>query len=142
MMWLCSGAPIQPAAKADQTQRPMKKGPLPMLTMKSIRQRLSTSAVLTALVLGVATALVGGQASSAHAEPKTPVDNGVRCAIQTGPGSYDFYLPGETVIWVDAQGRWHYYQCMNDGEWFEAGGQALRAGTTLRATPSVVTRTR
>src|SRR5437899_1092330 len=113
----------------------------PMLTMNPLRQRLVTGAAVTALALGMALGLGGGTAPSAHAEPRTSVDTGVRCVIQTGPGSYEFYLPGDTVIWVDAQGRWYYYQCMNDGEWTEAGGQALRAGTRLQATP-LVTRSR
>src|SRR5438105_10643138 len=43
-----------------------------------------------------------------------PVDPGVRCAAQTGPGSYEFFLPGERAIDKDGN-KW---VCGPDGKWF------------------------
>jgi hypothetical protein len=52
--------------------------------------------------------------AAAAAESKEPADPGVRCAAKTGPGSYDFYLPGERVTDVNGK-RW---VCGPDGMWF------------------------
>ena len=43
-----------------------------------------------------------------------PVDPGVRCAAQTGPGSYEFFLPGERAVDKDGN-KW---VCGPDGKWF------------------------
>jgi len=51
---------------------------------------------------------------SAYAEPKEPVDPGVRCAATTGPGDYHFYLPGERATDKDGK-KW---VCGPDGQWF------------------------
>jgi hypothetical protein len=58
-------------------------------------------------------------ATQAHAKPKHPVDDGVRCAIQTGPGQYDFYLPGEQIVYRDGAGNVHVMQCNEEGDWVE-----------------------
>ncbi len=63
-------------------------------------------------------ALVAGAllvvSAPAYAEPKAPVDPGVRCAAKVGPGEYEFYLPGERATDKDGN-KW---VCGPDGQWF------------------------
>ncbi len=66
--------------------------------------------VAVALTAGVALAF----SASASAEPKQPVDPGVRCAAKVGPGEYEFYLPGERATDVNGN-KW---VCGPDGQWF------------------------
>jgi hypothetical protein len=68
--------------------------------------------------------------SAASAAPREPVDPGVRCAAQTGPGSYEFYLPGERAVDKDGN-KW---VCGPDGKWF----RDYSALTLSRATMSPV----
>src|SRR5712692_2410327 len=67
--------------------------------------RHATVAIALAATASVVSAAVVGA---------EPVDPGVRCAAQTGPGSYDFFLPGERAVDKDGN-RW---VCGPDGKWF------------------------
>ncbi len=70
-----------------------------------------------------AATILSGAATQAHAEGKNehPVDDGTRCDIQTGPGQYDFYLPGDTFTYVvpGDHTEIHTLQCNDEGGWVE-----------------------
>ena len=51
---------------------------------------------------------------AATADTKAPADPGVRCAAKSGPGQYEFYLPGEKATDVNGN-KW---VCGPDGNWF------------------------
>jgi hypothetical protein len=65
---------------------------------------LTVAFALAATASALSTTLAGAQ----------PVDPGVRCAAQTGPGSYEFFLPGERAVDKDGN-KW---VCGPDGKWF------------------------
>ena len=64
-----------------------------------------------ALVVTFAAAALAAPAGLANA---STVDPGVRCAAQTGPGQYEFFLPGERATDKDGN-KW---VCGPDGKWF------------------------
>jgi len=78
--------------------------------------RHATVAIALAATASVVSAAVVGA---------EPVDPGVRCAAQTGPGSYDFFLPGERAVDKDGN-KW---VCGPDGKWF-------RDYSSLQITPT------
>src|SRR4051812_35418220 len=68
-------------------------------------------------VLMIALAAVALFASSTTAKAQqdnSPVDPDVRCAAKSGPGQYEFYLPGAKV--KDINGK--TWVCGPDGNWF------------------------
>jgi hypothetical protein len=95
----------------------------------TIRTRIRT---LTAAAL-VALAVVGVSAEHAHAKPKRPADNGVRCAIagtEVGePEDLVFYLPDDVISVRDINGEWRYYKCGADGRWVVIGLRPPPAGS-------------
>jgi hypothetical protein len=87
--------------------------------MPKYLRHLAVALALAATTSAVSTALVSAQ----------PIDPGVRCAAQTGPGSYEFFLPGERAVDKDGN-KW---VCGPDGKWF-------RDYSSLQLTPSTGTR--
>ena len=78
------------------------------------RIRTLAAALLALTVAGMSAGLV-------NAEPKQPVDNGVRCAsYEPTTGEWEFYLPGEVVTTIDDKGVGHRKVCGADGEWHAA----------------------
>jgi hypothetical protein len=51
-------------------------------------------------------------ATQAFAKPKRTPDPGIRCSIVNADGSYDFYLPGESI-----QRDGFHWVCTASGEW-------------------------
>ena len=80
-------------------------------------RHLTVAFALAATASAFSTTLAGAQ----------PVDPGVRCAAQTGPGSYDFYLPGERAVDKDGN-KW---VCGPDGKWFRDYSSLQLTGTKL-----------
>ena len=76
-------------------------------------RRSSASKYLRHLTLAFALAATASALSTTLAGAE-PVDPGVRCAAQTGPGSYEFFLPGERTVDRDGN-KW---VCGPDGKWF------------------------
>ena len=76
-------------------------------------RRSSASKYVRHLTVAFALAATASAFSAALASAE-PVDPGVRCAAQTGPGSYDFFLPGERAVDKDGN-KW---VCGPDGKWF------------------------
>ena len=113
------------------------------MSTRLIRQRLATGVALTGLALGVLLGVAASDPPSAQAAPRRPVDTGVRCAVQTGPGNWEFFLPGETIVVVDANGNWHYYLCGSNGDWVPSGPVAITTNTRrvaqLPSNPLVLT---
>jgi hypothetical protein len=75
-------------------------------------------------ILSVAAAAAGAlllSSTSAYAEPRSP-DPGVRCAAQSGPGQYEFFLPGERATDKDGN-KW---VCGPDGKWFRDYSSRIR----------------
>jgi hypothetical protein len=62
-------------------------------------------------------------------------DPGVRCAAKTGPGQYDFYLPGEKAVDINGN-KW---VCGPDGQWFRDYSALVRTPVT-RANASLITK--
>ncbi len=93
-------------------------------TRKTIRQQVRNLA-LAALA---ASTVFADPAMQAHAESKDapPADDGTRCSIQTGPGEFDFYMPGDTieVPITDMEnpfGATHEFACGVTGNWVDMG---------------------
>ena len=76
-------------------------------------RRSSASKYVRHLTVAFALAATASAFSAALASAE-PVDPGVRCAAQTGPGQYDFFLPGERAVDKDGN-KW---VCGPDGKWF------------------------
>ena len=76
-------------------------------------RRSSASAILRQAVVAFALAATTAALSTTLASAE-PVDPGVRCAAQTGPGQYEFFLPGERAVDKDGN-KW---VCGPDGKWF------------------------
>ncbi len=72
-------------------------------TASKYLRHLTVAFALAATASALSTTLAGAAS----------VDPGVRCAAQTGPGSYDFYLPGERAVDKDGN-KW---VCGPDGKW-------------------------
>jgi hypothetical protein len=74
-----------------------------------------------ALVLGAA--IVGLSVDSAEAAPKDPKDNGERCSLDgetvvpPSENDYEFYVPGDHELALDANGKQRMLQCQKDGTW-------------------------
>lgn len=82
----------------------------------SIRHRLT--ALATALLLGVAVST--GTTGQAEARDNRPVDNGVRCLYYDPvTGEMDFYLPGDNIFVLDANGDYVMLTCGSDGNWHD-----------------------
>ena len=95
-----------------------------------IRERVRSIALAGLL----ASTLLAGAMTSAHAESKGAVaqgggsskttDDGTRCSIQTGPGQFDFYMPGDTITVpvTDEEnpfGKEHEFACGVTGNWVQ-----------------------
>ncbi len=76
-------------------------------------RRSSASKYVRHLTVALALAATASAFSAALASAE-PVDPGVRCAAQTGPGQYEFFLPGERAVDKDGN-KW---VCGPDGKWF------------------------
>jgi hypothetical protein len=66
-----------------------------------------------------------------NAQDNSP-DPGVRCAAKTGPGQYEFYLPGERATDVNGN-KW---VCGADGQWFRDYSALITKNPTYK--PPVV----
>ena len=72
--------------------------------------------LVAALVIG--SAVLGVSTGQAEARDNHPADNGVRCAYYNQEtGELEFYLPGQSLLVQDSDGRWHYLWCGEDGNW-------------------------
>ena len=80
-----------------------------------------------AVALALATTASALSATLAGAEP---VDPGIRCAAQTGPGSYEFFLPGDRAVDKDGN-KW---VCGPDGKWFRDYSSLQQAPPTRGST--------
>jgi hypothetical protein len=82
--------------------------------------RMLVGAVVVAAALA---AVAAAPASADNKKNEHPKDDGTRCAVQTGPGSFDFYLPGESISVPQADSGngpvEHEYTCDDEGTWVE-----------------------
>lgn len=97
----------------------------------NMRTQLRGLAAAAALAVGI----ISLPSGTAHAMPKQPVDNGVRCGyfIQVA-GQWRFYLPGEAIYVHDANGKGHTLVCGDDGNWHETVSQ-VPGSTTNHVNP-------
>jgi hypothetical protein len=72
-----------------------------------------TSRRKPALAIMIAAGALLAAPAAALAVDNSP-DPGVRCAAKTGPGQWEFYLPGERATDVNGN-KW---VCGPDGKWF------------------------
>jgi hypothetical protein len=94
---------------------------------RNIRTKIALATALAAAALIAPTA--------AYATDNAPADPGVRCAAKTGPGQYEFYLPGEKV--TDIHGN--KWVCGPDGQWFrDYSSLVYRFSFSFSATTSLV----
>src|SRR5438105_566302 len=96
-----------------------------MISIANRARRLALAATLAASVVSVS-------AVQAFAEP---VDPGVRCAAQTGPGAYEFFLPGERAVDKDGN-KW---VCGPDGKWFRDYSALVVSNPTVNVPPIKLT---
>ena len=82
-----------------------------MLTLDTIRQRVTTGVALTGLALSLTLGFTAAAAPSAHAEPNGT--GGSTLCYWDGKA----YSPGGTVVATDSRGTTHTYKCMSDGSW-------------------------
>lgn len=99
--------------------------------MTQSRPRTRTIAVA---LCAAAFSVVSASPAIVNAQDNQPADPGVRCAAKSGPGQYEFYLPGEKVTDVNGK-RW---VCGPDGTWFLDYSPALIRNSTITL-PSVKT---
>ena len=86
-------------------------------TVSKYVRHVTVAFALAATASALSTTLAGAE----------PVNPSVRCAAQTGPGSYDFYLPGERAVGKDGN-KW---VCGPDGKWFRDYSSLQLTGTKL-----------
>jgi hypothetical protein len=80
-----------------------------------------------AALLGVAVLSV--PAVGAYAKPRSPVDNGVRCAyFDPATGEWSFYLPFDIIQVKGSDGKVHELVCDATGNWILGTRTALPSG--------------
>src|SRR2546426_166064 len=92
------------------------------MTRTTTRSPRRTRAMIFAFTCALALSV---PAVSAQAESADP---GVRCAASTGPGQYEFFLPGERAVDKDGN-KW---VCGPDGKWFRDYSSIYVPPTTTR----------
>ena len=79
------------------------------MNIRNVVRTLAVAALLAMTVVSVS-------AGQADARDNVDGDNGIRCYYLNTDGSYDFYLPGETIT-VGANGQIRQYRCGEGGQW-------------------------
>jgi hypothetical protein len=97
----------------------------------------STRARSLAVALCLAASASALSIAPAMAQDNNPADPGVRCAAHTGPGQYDFYLPGEKA--TDVYGN--KWVCGPNGMWFRDYSALVKAPVTRLVASAIVKQT-
>jgi hypothetical protein len=73
--------------------------------------RTFTVASLTLIVLAIPSA-------NSYTKIQHPPDDGIRCAyFNNQTGAWQFYMPGDKIVVIDAHGNPVYLYCGQDGNW-------------------------
>lgn len=78
--------------------------------------RTQIRGLVAATMLGLAIVML--PSNIAHAMPKSPVDNGVRCGyFNRDLGEWVYVFPGDRIDLPDKDGHYHTLVCDSSGHW-------------------------